>query len=124
MSFIVSDEMTVVFEELGSIHPLYATYWMAKHVEEASRKVLAPYFDPDEDGVGRSVSVTHHAPAAPGTEIHVHATHERTEGNRVFVSCAVTSASGELLGEGSTEQVVLPKTKVQKMIESSRNRSG
>ena len=49
LDVIVSPEMTVRFDELGPGHPVYATYWLAKHMEEASRKLLLPRL---EDGGG------------------------------------------------------------------------
>jgi fluoroacetyl-CoA thioesterase len=124
VSFVVSQEMTVDFDELGPGPDLYATYWMAKHMEEAGRKIILPFFDDGEDGVGRSVSVTHLAPAAPGTLVHVDARLERTEGNRVFASQTATTASGKLLGEGTTEQVVLLKSKVEEMCRDAAARAG
>ena len=37
---VVTPEMTVRFEELGPVHPVYATYWMVKHMELAGRKII------------------------------------------------------------------------------------
>jgi fluoroacetyl-CoA thioesterase len=124
VSFVVSQVMTVDFDELGPGPDLYATYWMAKHMEEAGRKIILPFLDDDEDGVGRAVSVTHLAPAAPGTLVHVDARLERTEGNRVFASQTATTASGKLLGEGTTEQVVLAKSRVEEMCRDAAGRAG
>jgi fluoroacetyl-CoA thioesterase len=124
VSFVVSQEMTVDFDELGPGPDLYATYWMAKHMEEAGRKIILPFLDDDEDGVGRAVSVTHLAPAAPGTLVHVDARLERTEGNRVFASQTATTASGKLIGEGTTEQVVIAKSRVEEMRHDAAGRAG
>jgi fluoroacetyl-CoA thioesterase len=124
VSFVVSLEMTVDFDELGPGPDLYATYWMAKHMEEAGRKIILPFLDDGEDGVGRAVSVTHLAPAAPGTLVHVDARFERTESNRVFASQTATTASGKLLGEGTTEQVVLPKSRLEEMLRVAARRVG
>jgi fluoroacetyl-CoA thioesterase len=124
VSFVVSQEMTVDFDELGPGPDLYATYWMAKHMEEAGRKIILPFLDDDEDGVGRAVSVTHLAPAAPGTLVHVDARLERTEGNRVFASQTATTASGKLIGEGTTEQVVIAKSRVEEMCRDAAGRAG
>jgi hypothetical protein len=52
---VVTPEMTVPFDELGPVHPVYATYTMAKHFEEAGRKLLLQHLEPGEDGIGRSV---------------------------------------------------------------------
>jgi len=59
----VTDDMVARFEELGLVHPVYSTWSMVRHVELASRKVILPYLEPDEEAVGYSVSVTHLAPA-------------------------------------------------------------
>lgn len=124
VTFVISKEMTVDFEELGPGPDLYATYWMAKHMEEAGRKIILPFLDEHEDGVGRSVGVTHLAPAAPGTRVHVDARYERSEGNRIFAACTATAVSGELLGRGTTEQVVLPKSRIEEMIAAAEGRAG
>ena len=63
LEVVVTPELTVHFEELGSVHAVYATYNMAKHFEEAGRKLLLRHLEPDEDGLGRSVTVEHLAPS-------------------------------------------------------------
>jgi predicted thioesterase len=109
LGVVVSDEMTVEFGELGALHPVYATYWMAKHMEEAGRKIIMPFLEPHEDGVGSALTLRHHAPVLPGARLEVIARHERTDGNRIHVRCEVRDEAGALVGEGSTEQVVLPR---------------
>lgn len=110
---VVTPEMTVDFEELGPLHPVYATYWMAKHMELVGRKILLPFLDPDDEGIGFGVSVRHLAPAAPGTALCVSGEHLRTERNRIYVRCRVEDASGRQVGEGETIQVVLPRAELE-----------
>jgi fluoroacetyl-CoA thioesterase len=109
LGVVVSDDMTVEFGELGALHPVYATYWMAKHMEEAGRKIILPFLEPDEDGVGSALSLRHHAPVLPGARLEVIARYEKTDGNRIHARCEVRDEAGTLVGEGSTEQVVLPR---------------
>ena len=70
----VTEAMTVDFElpepELGKLHPVYATYWLAKHMELVSRKIILPFLEPHEAGIGFSVAVTHLASALPGMKRH------------------------------------------------------
>ena len=73
LDVVVTPELTVHFEELGSVHPVYATYNMAKHFEEAGRKLLLRHLDPDEDGLGRSVAVEHLAPSWVGDRLTIEA---------------------------------------------------
>ena len=112
VSIVVGPEMTVDFEDLGRVHPVYATYWLAKHMEEAGRKIILPFLEDGEDGIGNAVAVRHLAPAVPGARIEIVAAHERTEGNRVYARCHARTSLGELVGEGETEQTILPKSRI------------
>jgi predicted thioesterase len=116
ISVVVTEEMTVDFEELGRVHPLYATYWLAKHMEEAGRKIILPFLEDGEDGIGSGVAVRHLAPAVPGTRIEIVAEHERTDGNRVYARCSARTSRGVLVGEGETEQTILPQSRIAERI--------
>jgi fluoroacetyl-CoA thioesterase len=112
VSVVVTEEMTVDFEELGRVHPVYATYWLAKHMEEAGRKIILPFLDEDDEGIGTAVSVRHLAPAVPGMRIEVVAEHTGTTANRVLARCRATTDAGKVVGEGETEQTILPKGQI------------
>ena len=112
LDVVVTEEMTVDFAELGRVHPVYATYWLCKHMEEAGRKIILPFLEEWEEGIGSAVSARHLAPAVAGERITVVARHVATDANRVHVSCRATSAAGELIGQGSTEQVILPRDRI------------
>jgi fluoroacetyl-CoA thioesterase len=53
------------------IHPVYATAWMVKHMEDAGRLLIEPHLRPDEDATGYSISVTHESPARQGDRLEV-----------------------------------------------------
>lgn len=112
----VSDGMTVDFEELGRVYPVYATYWLCKHMEQAGRKIILPFLEEGENGIGSAVSARHLAPAVVGQRIRVVAEHVATEGNRVRVRCRATNEAGELIGEGKTEQTILPHERIEARI--------
>ncbi|MER3479016.1 MAG: thioesterase [Meiothermus sp.] len=116
----VTDEMTVDFEHqgdprLGKLHPVYATYWMAKHMEMAGRMIILPFLEEGEEGIGSKVSVNHLASALPGMSVRIVAEHVRTEGNRIYTLCKAWNELGDLIGEGQTEQVILPKGKLERI---------
>jgi Predicted thioesterase len=113
LSIVVTEEMTVRFEELGPVHPVYATYWLTRHMEEASRKIILPFLEEGEDGIGFEVRVRHLASALPGMRVEVVARHERTEKNRVFARLEAFSELGDKIGEGETVQVILPKDRIE-----------
>ena len=109
LDVVVTPDLTVHFEELGSVHPVYATYNMAKHFEEAGRKLLLRHLDPDEEGLGRSVAVEHLAPSWVGDRVQVVARCAEVRGTRVTCECIATDGDGREVGRGSTVQVVLPR---------------
>ncbi|SDO71374.1 thioesterase family protein [Geodermatophilus sp. DSM 45219] len=109
LDVVVTPEMTVRFDELGPVHPVYATYSMAKHFEEAGRKLLLRHLDPGEAGIGRSVSVEHLAPSWVGDALRVTARCVEVRGNRLTCACTAVDADGREVGRGTTVQAVLPE---------------
>jgi fluoroacetyl-CoA thioesterase len=122
LSVVVTEAMTVDFEELGRVHPVYATYWLCKHMEEAGRKIILPFLEDGEEGIGSAVSARHLAPAVAGERITILARHAGTTGNRVHVTCRATNAAGELIGEGETEQAILPRERIAARIAAAKAR--
>src|SRR5688500_8564268 len=116
LDVVVTPELTVHFEELGSVHPVYATYNMAKHFEEAGRKLLLRHLDPGEDGLGRSVAVEHLLPSWVGDRLRIEAQCVAVDGSRITCECTATDADGRLVGRGSTVQVALPTTELENRI--------
>jgi predicted thioesterase len=54
--------------------------------------------------------------------VRIIARHERTEGNRVHAVMEAYNELGDLLGRGRTEQVILPKAKVEALFARLRAR--
>jgi fluoroacetyl-CoA thioesterase len=113
LEIVVTPELTVRFDELGPVHPVYATYSMAKHFEEAGRKLLLRHLEPGEAGIGSSLSVEHLAPAWVGDAVRVTARCAELRGNRLTCECTAVDTEGRLLGRGTTGQVVLSEAAVQ-----------
>ena len=108
LDVVVTPAHTVDFDEMGRVHPVYATYTMAKHFEEAGRKLLVPHLEPDEAGIGTAVSVEHLAPSWVGDAIRVTARATEVRDGRITCECRATDSYGRELGSGSTVQAVLP----------------
>ena len=113
LDVVVTPQMTVRFDELGPVHPVYATYSMAKHFEEAGRKLLLRHLEPGEAGIGTALSVEHLAPAWVGDRIRVTARCVEVADNRLTCALTAVDASGRLLGRGTTGQAVLPEAVVE-----------
>jgi fluoroacetyl-CoA thioesterase len=91
----VTDDMLV---DLGGrrIHPLYATAWMVRHMEEAGRMLVEPHFRPGEDATGYSISVTHERPARAGDRLTVTATATRVDEREAEAEVDVTGPAGPI----------------------------
>ncbi|MFO7545268.1 MAG: thioesterase [Trueperaceae bacterium] len=125
---VVTPAMTVDFEHehhdprLGKLHPVYATYWLTKHMELVSRKIILPFLEPGEEGIGHAVEVRHLASALPGMRVDLQAAFVRMDGNRVHATCIATSELGDRIGEGATIQVIVPVNRLDGAFERLRQR--
>jgi fluoroacetyl-CoA thioesterase len=52
LDIVVTEGMTCDFDEMGKVHPVCATYTMAKHFKEAGRNLLVPHLKPGEAASG------------------------------------------------------------------------
>jgi len=118
LDVVVTPDLTVHFDELGPVHPVYATYAMAKHFEEAGRKLLLRYLEPGEAAIGSALSVEHLAPSRIGDAVRVTARSAEQRGNRLTCACTATDAGGRLVGRGTTVQAVLSEAALQARIGS------
>lgn len=122
----VTDAMTVDFQQeeprLGRLHPVYATYWLTRHAELASRKIILPFLEEGEEGIGFEVSVRHVASALPGMRVAVTARLREQRGNRVFADVTAVNELGDVIGEGTTTQVILPRSALEEGFERLRAR--
>src|SRR5215472_14146454 len=87
----VTEAMVARFDDLGLVHPVYATWMMVKHMEEASRKVILPFLEEDEDAVGHAVQVVHLAPTPVGMRVRVRAVLDRIDGRRIYCRTDATN---------------------------------
>jgi predicted thioesterase len=98
----VTDEMLV--EILGRrIHPVYATAWMVKHMEEAGRLLVEPHLGEGEDATGYAISVVHESPARAGDQLRVIARAARVEDRECEAEVEVRGPAG-VVGRGTLVQ--------------------
>jgi predicted thioesterase len=112
----VTPDMLATFEELGAVHPLYATWSMVRHMELACRKIILPYLEPDEDAVGHSISVTHLGPSRVGDRVTARARLLEMRGNRIVCAVEAHTAAGKI-GEGTQVQILLPRGALRRLID-------
>lgn len=105
--FVVTPEMCPHFDGV-LVHPVCATWTIVHQMEVAGRKLLVPFLDEDEEGVGSHISIDHRAPAPVGCEVVATAT--ATEVTRRRLVARVTAHVGErLIAEGTFVQSILPR---------------
>ncbi|ASI34382.1 MULTISPECIES: thioesterase [unclassified Exiguobacterium] len=103
----VTEEMFAQFE--GTVvHPAYSTVSMVYHMEWAARKIILPYLESSEEGVGGAVNVKHLNMAPLGSQVSIIATVTELRDNRVRTKIDVTNEHG-LIGVGEVTQIILDK---------------
>ncbi|MBM7554293.1 thioesterase family protein [Thalassobacillus pellis] len=114
MTIEVTSEM---FAQFGGdvVHRTFSTVSMVYYMEWVSRKIILPYLENNEEGMGGAVTVKHVNPAPEGAHITITAT--LTEKKRNVVITKVEAVMEELLiGTGEVKQVILPKAKIKEML--------
>lgn len=100
-------------------HRLYATWAMMYHMETASRMLLAPYLDKNEEAVGAGCLIKHLRPARIGAPLHIIATLVRVKGAKVFTRVHVYSKNRRI-GEGSILQIVMSRARFARLNREAR----
>jgi fluoroacetyl-CoA thioesterase len=107
----VTEEMTARLEG-REIHRLYATFWMAYHFEVVARRVLEPFLEAHEEGIGSRVEVLHLAPVPIGATVDFTATFTGFEGREMM--CRVEANwRGNPVGRGRQGQYILDRTTLE-----------
>ncbi|BCB02319.1 thioesterase family protein [Bacillus sp. KH172YL63] len=115
----VTSDMYAQFE--GSVvHPVYSTVSMVYHMEWASRKIILPFLEEHEEGMGAQVNVEHMAPAKEGSRLEIKAIVIKYERNIILTEVTVLDReNARVIGKGEVKQVVLAKEKINERIKGS-----
>ncbi|MFQ5492486.1 MAG: thioesterase family protein [Phycisphaerae bacterium] len=111
----VTEDMCPAFDGVV-VHWVYSTWSLAHHMELAARKVLAPFLEEHEEGLGTHLSIEHLGPTPVGKTVRVEARATAVGEHRLV--CAVEAYDGErMIGRGEQVQRVLPKRVIANLIE-------
>jgi fluoroacetyl-CoA thioesterase len=99
-----------------TVHPVCATFSLARDIEWTTRQFVLEMRDADEEGVGTFISIQHISPAFEGEEIHYSGYIDELNGNELI--CSVDVRVGErLIARASTGQKILKREKIKKLFE-------
>lgn len=110
---VVSSADIATFES-GTVHPVYATFSLARDAEWACRLFVLEMKEPDEEGIGTFVHVNHHAPALVNDVVVFTATIEAINGNEIICSFAA-HVGNRLIASGRQGQKILKKEKIERL---------
>lgn len=114
---IVTPDMFARFEG-KLVHPVYSTVSMVYHMEWASRQIILPFLEDDEEGMGGAVTVKHIAPCIEGAKVVITATVTDLQENSILTNVRAET-NGRLVGVGEVKQVVLPKARITELLTGS-----
>jgi predicted thioesterase len=103
---VVVDETMLAAFEGRVVHAVYGTAAMVAHLELAGRKIILPYLEEGEEGVGHAITVTHLAPTLPGMAVVARARFREQRGRQIVCDIAAFNEF-EQIGEGSFTQVIV-----------------
>lgn len=97
------------------LHPVYATYALARDFEWSSRLFFLEMKEADEEGLGTMLSIEHKSMACVGEEVVITATVEQIVGNELI--CAIEArCNNQLVAVGKTGQKMLKKEKLNRLM--------
>lgn len=101
------------------VHPVYATFALARDAEWSSRQFALECCEPDEEGVGIFLSIDHRAPALEDDLVTFTAWIDQIHDNEIF--CFVEVKVGDrLIAICRTGQKIIKKEKLNKIFQGLR----
>lgn len=117
IEIIVTEDMFASFEG-EVVHPVYSTVAMTYHMEWVSRKIILPFLEEHEEGMGASVKLNHLAPSPLGSLVRLTATLVELYDNVVLTKVTASNHLG-VIGNGEVKQVILSKEMIAKKLKNA-----
>ncbi len=101
----------------AEVHPVYATFALARDAEWTCRQFVLDMKEENEEGIGTHVTVNHKAPALVGETVSFYASLTKVE--NLNVVCQYHAYVGErLIAYGEQGQKILPRKRLNQLFES------
>jgi fluoroacetyl-CoA thioesterase len=108
--FTVKEHDVAIFEG-KVVHPVCATFTLAREIEWATRQYVLEMKEEDEEGIGTFLLIDHKGPAFVGDEVCVFSSVMKIERNEIL--CYYEAKVGDrLVAMGETGQKILKKEKI------------
>ncbi|MBL0309153.1 MAG: hypothetical protein IPP77_05595 [Bacteroidetes bacterium] len=101
----------------SNVHPVYATFAIARDAEWSSRLFVLEIKDDDEEGIGNFVHVNHISPALEGDIVLFESFIDELVDNALNCSF-IAKVNGRVIAEGKTGQKILKKEKIERLLDN------
>lgn len=102
--------------ETGEVHPVYATFSLARDAEWSGRLFVLEMKEDDEEGIGTGITVEHISPAMEGDKVVFTAILKEVNGNEV-VTVYEAKVDDRLIACGIQKQKIVKKEKLKKLFD-------
>ncbi|HEX5565291.1 MAG TPA: thioesterase [Sporosarcina sp.] len=117
IEIIVTEDMLAAFEG-EVVHPVYSTVAMTYHMEWVSRKIILPFLETHEEGMGASVQLDHLAPSLLDSKVTLTAVLVELRKNIVVTEVTAHNHAG-IIGKGIVKQIILPKETIAQKLRNA-----
>lgn len=101
----------------GSVHPVYATFALARDAEWCCRLFVLDMKTAEEEGIGTMLTVEHLSPALQGATVEFTAIAESITGHEIICTYEAR-CNGRLVAKGRQGQKILKKEKLERLFQS------
>lgn len=118
---VVVDRTMLAAFEGRVVHAVYGTAALVAQLELAGRKLIVPYLEAGEEGVGYAIDVRHLAPTLPGMTVTARAVYRETRARRVICDVVAYNQWGKI-GEGVFVQAIVRREELETRLGELRAR--
>lgn len=112
-SYVVTGEDVASFKG-DVVHPVCATFTLAREIEWSTRQFVLEMREEDEEGVGTFLTIEHKSPAFVDEEIIFTAYYETLTGNELICSFEA-KVGGRVVATGKTGQKILKRERINRI---------
>lgn len=114
MEITVSSDMLAAFDG-QTVHKLYSTSNLVHHMEWVARRILEPYFEEHEEGMGYYAAVSHLMPTICGMKVKLKATVRKIKDKKITCEVEAFNPRGKI-ARGTIVQAIVEKSWLENKI--------